>query len=235
MRAAACLFAVVCSSLLAACGSTGEPPRAVRPLELRPAPTVTKAPKEAAVRAVARRAEPPPRFGTPSRAIGKPHRGRLEGGVQLPAAGADWVTWDPVRDVVPNRGERRWGTDRLVATVQRVLAEYRAANPGAPRVLVGDLSRPRGGVFDQRYGGLGHASHQNGLDVDVYYPRKDRREREAFRVAQVDRRLSQDLVDRFVAAAAQFVFVGYEVRPRGPEGVVQSIPHHENHLHVRIR
>ncbi len=41
---------------------------------------------------------------------------------------------------------------------------------------IGDLSRPNGGVFDERFGGRGHASHQNGLDVDVYYPRRDGQE-----------------------------------------------------------
>ena len=58
----------------------------------------------------------------------------------------------------------------------RVLDEYAAANPEAPRVGIGDLSRPNGGVFDERFGGRGHASHQNGLDVDVYYPRLDGQE-----------------------------------------------------------
>ena len=48
---------------------------------------------------------------------------------------------------------------------------------GRPRVGVGDLSRPHGGDFGRRFGPLGHASHQNGLDVDVYYPRLDRLER----------------------------------------------------------
>ena len=58
----------------------------------------------------------------------------------------------------------------------RVLDEYAAAHPEAGRVGIGDLSRPHGGVFDERFGGRGHASHQNGLDVDVYYPRLDGRE-----------------------------------------------------------
>jgi murein endopeptidase len=86
-----------------------------------------------------------------------------------------------------------------------------------------------------RYGPPGHASHQNGLDADVYYPRTDRRERAPLRVAQVDRALAQDLVDRFVAAGAQYVFVGLSVSLDGPRRVVQAIPHHNNHLHVRLR
>ena len=170
-----------------------------------------------------------------SRAIGRPDRGRLAGGVQLAEAGPDWVTWDPVLKRAPNRPWRRWGTDTLVETVKRILAEYRAAHPQAPQVLVGDLSRPRGGIFDNRYGGLGHASHQNGLDVDVMYPRRDGRLRHAWRPGQVDRVLAQDLVDRFVAAGAEYVFVGLRTRLRGPRRVVQALPHHDDHLHVRIR
>ncbi len=83
---------------------------------------------------------------------------------------------------------------------------HRRAHPGAPRVLVGDLSRPRGGPFGPRFGGPGHVSHQNGLDVDVYYPRRDRLEAAPTRVAQIDRRLAQDLVDRFLAAGNHHQF-----------------------------
>ncbi|MBA3328517.1 MAG: penicillin-insensitive murein endopeptidase [Solirubrobacterales bacterium] len=174
-----------------------------------------------------------PRIG--SRAIGRPTKGRLVNGLQLPATGPDWVTWDPILHRAPNRPWRRWGTDALLAHLVGVLRSYRAANPAAPPVLVGDLSRPFGGVFDERFGGLGHASHQNGLDVDVIYPRADRAVLPPRRVREVDRRLAQDLVDRFVAAGARFVFVGTRVRLTGPARVVQAIPHHNDHLHVRIR
>ena len=79
-----------------------------------------------------------------------------------------------------------------------------------------------------------HRSHQNGLDVDVYYPRLDRALRAPRTTAQVDRRLSQALLDRFVAAGAEIVFVGYRVGLRGPGGVVTPYPNHENHMHVRF-
>jgi len=183
---------------------------------------------------------PPPITETPvrwrrSRAVGLPHRGKLLRGVQLPASGRDFFTWDSAARVVPSRPWRRHGTDRLVRTVLKVVTEYRAAHPEAPRVAVGDLSRPQGGIFDQRFGGLGHASHQNGLDVDVYYPRRDRAERRPLRPRQVDLALAQDLVDRFVAEGAQYVFVGPRVGLRGPRKVVQPIPHHDDHLHFRLR
>jgi murein endopeptidase len=125
-----------------------------------------------------------------------------------------------------------------------VLAVYRAANPEAPRVGVGDLSRPEGGPFDARFGivgefgpgrgYLGHVSHQNGLDVDVYYPRLDRQERAPDALGEVDLRLAQALVDAFVAAGAQHVFVGPRTRLGGPAGVVQPLPRHDDHLHVRL-
>jgi hypothetical protein len=170
-----------------------------------------------------------------SRAVGRPNGGRLRGGVELPAAGTHFVTVDPVTRVGPNRAWRRHGTDRLVELLLRVAAEHAAAHPGAPRLVVGDLSRPHGGRFGPELGGDGHRSHQNGLDADVYYPRRDGLERIPRRVGQVDRRLAQDLVDRFVRAGAEYVFVGPRTGLRGPPKVVMVLGNHDDHLHVRIR
>ena len=171
----------------------------------------------------------------PSRAIGLPWAGRLEHGVQLPAEGAHFFTWDPVLRRSPDRPWRRWGTDRLVRIVLRVVDEYAAAHPDAPRVGIGDLSRPHGGDFGVRFGLPGHVSHQNGLDVDVYYPRRDRRELAPVSVAQIDHRLAQDLVWRFVRAGAVRIFVGPHTGLVGPRAIVAVLGHHDNHLHVRIR
>ena len=116
----------------------------------------------------------------------------------------------------------------------RVLDDYAAAHPEAARVGIGDLSRPHGGVFDKRFGGLGHASHQNGRDVDVYYPRLDREELAPARPSQIDRALAQDLVTRFVHAGAVKVFVGPHTGLRGPTRIVQRLIYHDDHMHVRI-
>lgn len=210
------------------------------PLPAEASPTPAPTPERVSPTAVAPAAPPAPMTTSPgtataSRALGRPfRRGRLVRGVQLPVSGPNHLTWDAPLRRVPSRPWRRWGTDVLVATLLQVLAEHRVAHPEAPPVLIGDLSRPTGGSFDQRFGGLGHASHQNGLDVDVYYPRKDRRLVEAARPSQVDRRLSQDLVDRFLAAGAEFVFVGHRVGLRGPKARVVRVAHHDDHLHVRI-
>jgi hypothetical protein len=170
-----------------------------------------------------------------SRALGKPYRGRLVGGVQLPAFGSHYVTVDPVTGTSPNLAWRRYGTDQLVRVLLKVAEAYAAAHPDAPRLVVGDLSRPHGGRFGREFGGDGHRSHQNGLDVDVFYPRRDRRERIPARVGQVDRRLAQELVDRFVHAGARYVFVGPRTRLHGPPKVVMALANHDDHLHLRIR
>ena len=170
-----------------------------------------------------------------SRSLGLPWDGRLVGGVQLPAAGDHFFTWDFVLERSPNRGWRRFGNERLVQTLLRVLRAYAAAHPTAPRVGIGDLSRPHGGAFGPRFGPPGHASHQNGLDVDVFYPRRDRREWPPARPRQIDRPLAQDLVDRFVAAGAAKVFVGPHTGLKGPPAIVEELPaYHDNHMHVRL-
>jgi murein endopeptidase len=177
----------------------------------------------------------PPIAWRDSRAVGRPFAGRLVDGVQLPAEGRDFWTYDWVTRQSPNRPWRRWGTDRLVRTLLDVLADYRAEHPDAPRVGIADLSRSRGGNFGKRFGGLGHVSHQNGLDADILYPRIDRVERRAYHPALVDDELSQELVDRFVAAGAVYVFTGPRLSLRGPSRVVVKLTHHDDHMHVRIR
>lgn len=198
-----------------------------------PVPTATATPPPTVAPAPAIRPFRPVHWHS-SRALGAPWDGRLVRGVQLPAQGLDWFTYDWGLRRSPNRGFRRWGTDALVRTVIGVLAEYRYDDPLAPRVGIADMSRTHGGSFGRRYGGIGHASHQSGLDVDVLYPRRDGAEAHADHPRQVDRARAQDLVDRFVAAGAQFVFVGQHVHLRGPREIVEALPAHDDHLHVRI-
>jgi murein endopeptidase len=246
-RAAALLAALALAG--AGCGEA-EPVEQVRVLQLSPATvlpaagggssavgvqaTVAKAP---AVAATATEAAAYPVVQVPdvgSIAVDATNGGRLVNGLQLPAQGLYWVTWDGVLGRIPNRADRRWGSDRLISFIVTVLRDYRIAHPTAPRVLVGDLSRPFGGPFGSDFGGLGHRSHQNGLDVDVYYPRADHTLRAPSGPQDVDRALAQDLVSRFVAYGAQFAFVGPHVGLGGPPAIVQALAHHDDHVHIRI-
>jgi murein endopeptidase len=160
--------------------------------------------------------------------IGLQYAGRLVNATQLPVEGPGWVTWNPVTDSSPNVPGRLYGHERTIRSILSVVAGYREAHPHAQRVVVGDISFHDGGRMDQ------HVSHQNGLDVDVYYPRLDRHTSAPIRTRQIDRQLAQDLLERFVAAGATKVFVGYSTGLRGPSGVVVPYPNHENHMHIRF-
>jgi hypothetical protein len=160
--------------------------------------------------------------------IGLQYAGRLVDGTQLPVEGPNWLTWNPATDSSPNLPGRLYGNERTIRALLSVLAGYRRANPEAPRVVVGDISFLHGGPMDQ------HVSHQNGLDVDVYYPRRDGRATAPVTGQQIDRELSQDLLDRFLAAGAKIVFVGFSSGLHGPSGIVVPYPNHANHMHVRF-
>jgi hypothetical protein len=160
--------------------------------------------------------------------VGLPYGGSLSGGTQLPVRGADWVTWNPITDSVPNEPTRLYGNERTIRAIVTVLAAYRDANRRAPRVVVGDISRKGGGPMDD------HISHQNGLDVDIYFPRVDGKLRAPIATGQIDRGLAQDLVDRFVAAGAEMIFVGFSTGLHGPKDVVMPYEGHEYHMHVRF-
>ncbi len=90
-----------------------------------------------------------------SRAIGAYARGCLAGGVALPVDGPAWQAMRLSRN-------RNWGHPDLVKLVQRLATDAQKSD-GWPGLLVGDLSQPRGGPML-----TGHASHQVGLDADVW-------------------------------------------------------------------
>lgn len=89
--------------------------------------------------------------------IGGYAKGCLAGAVQLPADGPGWQAMRLSRD-------RRWGTPELVDYIG--LLAYSAAQDGWPGILVGDMGGARGGPMPS-----GHASHQIGLDVDIWFER----------------------------------------------------------------
>jgi Penicillin-insensitive murein endopeptidase len=161
--------------------------------------------------------------------VGLPYGGRLVDGTQLPLDGPGWVTWNPITDSVPNLPDRLYGNELTIRKIVAVTDAYRAAHPHAARVVVGDISRTDGGPMDD------HVSHQNGLDVDIYLPRVDRKLRAPHTPEEIDRSLSQDLLDRFVAAGAQMIFVAPSRILHGPARVVIPYPGHEYHMHVRFR
>ena len=169
-----------------------------------------------------------------SRAIGSPNDGRLANGVPLPREGNDFFTWNVPKRTSPNPRFRRFATARVIDRIREVVAGYRRAHPRAPRVGIADLSLPRGGDFGVEFGGSGHVSHQNGLEVDILYPRLDREERAVTAASEVDLALTQELLDRFAAAGAAEITVDPALElPRKPS-VVKPRAFHEEHMHIRF-
>jgi penicillin-insensitive murein endopeptidase len=108
--------------------------------------------------------------------------GCLAGAAELPIDGPTWQVMRLSRN-------RNWGHPRLVKFLERLSAK--AAKSGWPGLLVGDMSQPRGGPMI-----TGHASHQVGLDADIWLSpmpkrtltREEREETSATMVVAADRR-----------------------------------------------
>lgn len=90
-----------------------------------------------------------------SRSYGSPNRGRLRHAAELTPSSRVRLTHEPAR----------YGTAELVTLLDRGAAAVQRAHAATPPLVVGDLSRRRGGRFPP------HLSHQAGRDADVgfYY------------------------------------------------------------------
>lgn len=86
------------------------------------------------------------------RSIGTATHGRLEGG--------RFLAESELIHHVDAEGCHFWGTEELVGAVRAVASAVAEAHPGH-RLTVGELSKRDGGDI------IGHASHENGRDVDL--------------------------------------------------------------------
>lgn len=82
-------------------------------------------------------------------------KGCLAGGVAIPTDGPTWQAMRLSRN-------RRWGHPQMIATLEQ-LSQDAARYDNWPGLLLGDISQPRGGPML-----TGHASHQIGLDADIW-------------------------------------------------------------------
>ena len=87
--------------------------------------------------------------------LGSYSRGCLAGGMVLAESGPRWQAMRLSRN-------RNWGHPEAISFISR-LSEAAARQPGWNGLYIGDISQPRGGPMTS-----GHASHQIGLDIDVW-------------------------------------------------------------------
>jgi len=118
----------------------------------------------------------------PTRVIGSYTAGCIAGAEQMPINGPTWQVMRLSRN-------RNWGHPDLVALLKRLSVKAHM-DAGWPGILVGDMGQPRGGPALS-----GHASHQIGLDADVWLTpmpdhrlsREEREETSAVMMVRPDR------------------------------------------------
>lgn len=99
---------------------------------------------------------------TEPRSYGFYSKGCFSGGMAIAADGPNWQAMRLSRN-------RRWGHPTMIAVLERLSRD--GVKDGWNGLMVGDISQPRGGPMLS-----GHASHQIGLDADIWFtPMPDRR------------------------------------------------------------
>jgi penicillin-insensitive murein endopeptidase len=180
--------------------------------------------------------------------IGFYAKGCLSGGMALPINGSTWQVMRLSRN-------RNWGHPNLVQMLERL--SQKGAKLGWHGLLVGDMSQPRGGPMF-----TGHASHQVGLDADIWltpmpereFTRQEREEISATMVVAEDRKDVDPKVwtpahGAIIKAAAgdpqvERIFVNAAIkkalcREAGNDRAwlrkVRAYWQHDYHFHVRIK
>jgi penicillin-insensitive murein endopeptidase len=185
----------------------------------------------------------------PARAIGFYAKGCIAGAEALPINGDTWQVMRLSRN-------RNWAHPDLVALLKRLASRVHQA-AGWPGLLIGDMSQPRGGPML-----TGHASHQVGLDADIWLTpmpnrmlsRNEREEMSAVMMVRSDRldidptnwkpshlpvirAAAQELaVERiFVNAAIKKALCREAKGDRGWLSKVRPMYGHDYHFHIRIK
>jgi murein endopeptidase len=178
--------------------------------------------------------------------VGKPNRGRLVNGVQLPDS--DLYT---VRDK-----DKAWGSSHTVLRLMEVIAVWRRDTKYDGQLVIGAISRRNGGRFRP------HRSHQSGRDIDIRLPKKAGASAKSSDPADIDWRASWGLVKAFLDTnEIEYIFLDWNrqkrlynaakaagasqelldkaiqyPRPRKTNnGLVRHADGHVVHIHVRIQ
>src|ERR1700710_234195 len=185
----------------------------------------------------------------PTQVVGFYAKGCIAGAEALPINGDTWQVMRLSRN-------RYWAHPDLVKLLQRLSVKAHK-DAGWPGILVGDMSQPRGGPMI-----TGHASHQVGLDADIWLTpmpnrklsREEREEMSAVMTVRGDRldidpkvwtptHLSvirdaarEPSVERiFVSAAIKKALCREAKGDRGWLSKVRPMYGHDYHFHIRIK
>jgi penicillin-insensitive murein endopeptidase len=185
----------------------------------------------------------------PTKVIGSYSKGCIAGAARMPMNGDTWQVMRPSRN-------RYWGYPETIALLKRLSVNVHK-DTGWPGILVGDIGQPRGGPAL-----TGHASHQIGLDADVWLTpmpdhllsREDREEMSATMMVRDDR-LDIDpkawtpqhwmmIRDAAKEPAVQRIFVNAAIKKalcreaKGDRSWLEKVRPwfgHDYHFHIRLR
>ncbi len=175
--------------------------------------------------------------------IGTPDAGLLLNPVPF-APGPFWTVRDP---------SEAWGTEETIDFIVTAIEAVEARYPGSPRLVIGDLSNPKGGRLNR------HRSHQAGRDADIGFyfqrgevssflaPRKKDldlpRTWALVRALVTETDVERIFVDRsLIAVLYQHALAEGEDRSwlndifgrTSEKGIIQHERRHKDHLHVRF-
>ena len=178
MKACLILFPLLTMVIVNTCPALAQDKGTLEPQALPPLQN-PKDPKIGAKQLFARKLLP---AAMPPKAIGSYIKGCLAGGTQMPLNGDTWQVMRLSRN-------RYWGYPDTIALLKR-LSVRAHKDAGWPGILVGDIGQPRGGPAL-----TGHASHQIGLDADIWLTpmpdhllsREEREEMSATQMVREDR------------------------------------------------
>lgn len=127
-------------------------------------------------------------------------------------------------------GTANWATAAAIAQLEQAIRTF--AGTGQGQVPLGDAGFEHGGSIP------GHASHQVGMDVDLWPIRTDSAQCTAGRItwqsATYDRAATRTLAQAIRDAAPGHVKLIFFNDPALiDEGLTTQYPNHDNHLHVR--
>src|ERR1700716_617363 len=185
----------------------------------------------------------------PTHVVGFYAKGCIAGAEGLPINGETWQVMRLSRN-------RYWAHPDMVALIKR-LGGQAHQDAGWPGILVGDMSQPRGGPMF-----TGHASHQIGLDADIWLTpmpnrqlsRNEREEMSAVMMVRADRldidptvwtpghltviraAAQEPTVQRiFVNAAIKKALCREAKGDRSWLSKVRPMYGHDYHFHIRIK
>lgn len=191
--------------------------------------------------------QPPLELHGGGQSVGLPQKGKLVDAVQLPEHPL-WVRGNP---------DHLWASAHAIEIIHRAFATLRGELGYARGILIGSISRRKGGRMPP------HRSHQSGRDVDIRLPlRPGVGKTKAPTPDEIDWYASWALIEAFARTGhAEVVFVNEAHHGRlyaaaramgvarervhellrwpawrgGAEPIVQHADGHNAHLHVRVR